>query len=368
MIYAHLADDVIGPSCPLSPPGTVGRLSRVSSTSVWVAAEDDTLGFDGRIYHRAAGVWSNATGSLPAASAPYPAVFSSDNNGWAVAGNFASHTFDFWQYSGSGWTNTYSVPYTPFPGAGATVNDPWVLDSTHTWIAVSDHDTAVLTVYFWDGSGWSSSAYSGSSTLDIYELHGTAGNLWAAGRHKAGGGASNGYTYLTQLEGSAAGATLDESGGGPNGVAWDVQVLSSSDVWACGWWVDNITTFQKLPMIWHYDGSGWSQSRPPMNSALLAGSTSELFAIHASGPSDIWAAGYYFPNTGPARVLLYHYNGTAWREVALPAPVSSAGAQLNDVYAAASNDVWVSGTTCGSQWVLHYNGTTWTDVSPPVGL
>lgn len=356
------------PVCPASPYGTIGRISPVSSTSVWVAAEDDTFSSDGRIYHRASGVWSDATGSLPAQGFPYLATFSSDSNGFAVYGNYSSNTFDFWHWDGSAWTSTYSVSYLPFPNLGSSVNDPYTLDSTHTWIAVSNLDTAVLSVYFWDGSAWTSTAYSGSSTLDIFELHGTAGNLWAAGRHTASGGAGSGYVYLTQLEGTASGATLDETGGGARGIAWDVHALSSSDVWACGWRVDNVTTFGKLPAIWHYNGTAWVQVTIPMNSDITGGSTSELFAIHASGASDIWAAGYYFPNTGAQRLLLYHYNGTAWAEVALPVPTSSSGSQFNDVYAYASNDVWVSGTTCGCQYILHYDGTHWTDVSPPIGI
>ena len=83
-----------------------------------------------------------------------------------------------------------------------------------------------------------------------------------------------------------------------------------------------------------------------------------LFGVWGAATNDVWAVGGdTTANTG----VLWHYDGTAWREVTLPAGTASS-AILYKVWGARANDVWVVGA---NGLTLHYDGTAWTRVEIP---
>jgi len=148
---------------------------------------------------------------------------------------------------------------------------------------------------------------------------------------------------------------------------------SVNDVWVVG---DGIE---------HWDGRAWTQQVPGG-----AGAASTFTAISASFRTDVWAV-------GPAGA--WHYDGTAWAAVSLPAGAPTladvwtfsladtwiAGAQgavlvwdgssltqvstgttedLTAITGSGPDDVWVGGKT-GT--LVHWNGTTWLATTTPSG-
>jgi hypothetical protein len=72
-------------------------------------------------------------------------------------------------------------------------------------------------------------------------------------------------------------------------------------------------------LIDHWDGTAWSAATVPLPPNAPTNTT--LDAISASGPSDVWAVGTSTSNG----TLIEHFNGTAWSVVPSPNPATSDG-------------------------------------------
>ena len=120
---------------------------------------------------------------------------------------------------------------------------------------------------------------------------------------------------------------------------WDVWGSSATDVWAVG---DGGT-------ILHYGGAVWE---PALDSVSYA-----FRGIWGSGPRDIWAVGFRsLDSTAP---VLFHYDGVGWSRDAsiadsLPWP------PLSDVWGTAASNVWVVGYGGA---IYHFDGSHWSDSS-----
>ena len=89
---------------------------------------------------------------------------------------------------------------------------------------------------------------------------------------------------------------------------------------------------------------------------MPAGSSTLLTAITADRPGDAWAVGQVFAAGAPAP-LVEHWNGAAWRRVALPRGLVKPGVPYDPATAVAGpRDLWVFGIA--GQW-QHWDGT-WT--------
>jgi hypothetical protein len=90
----------------------------------------------------------------------------------------------------------------------------------------------------------------------------------------------------------------------------------------------------------------------------------ELQSVSAASPSDAWATGF----SGDNKVLMAHWNGTAWARVSIPL---TGFPSLNSVSADSASDAWAVGQTCGSacnsvkDLALRWNGTNWANVAIP---
>lgn len=75
--------------------------------------------------------------------------------------------------------------------------------------------------------------------------------------------------------------------------------------------------------------------------------TGTIFGIWGAAPDDVWAVG----DGGTAGGIVWHYDGTAWSEPALPAGVPS---RVFKVHGQASDDVWM---VCSDGSALHWQGS-----------
>lgn len=89
--------------------------------------------------------------------------------------------------------------------------------------------------------------------------------------------------------------------------------LSPRDIWAVGTVADG---WSSEPAAAHYDGRGWQ--RTPLPAVTQAGMFDvQLTSVLAVAPDDVWAAGGYHTPDGQFGPLLFRWNGTAWRALAV---------------------------------------------------
>jgi hypothetical protein len=146
-----------------------------------------------------------------------------------------------------------------------------------------------------------------------------------------------------------------------------VAAVAANDAWAVGREGNEDAGVPSRGLIEHWDGIRWSVVRP------VARSGSALSAVSAAGPRNVWAAGATYHSRGEsrakARPLLLHWNGTAWRTVAVP--WSRRGLEVSQVSAVGSTGVWAVGTDFRPDAAIqpeHYwNGRRWRSVPPPFG-
>lgn len=153
-----------------------------------------------------------------------------------------------------------------------------------------------------------------------------------------------------------------------NGTAWRktparggselraVTAISPTDVWAVG---SNVRTTH--PLAEHYNGTSWSAVVLPARSR---GSQPELDAVSADSAKDVWAVGSIGPHT---HTLIEHFDGKAWKVVpSLPTP----GWRLMGVAALTRRNVWAVGslavkTKNSRPLIEHWNGSSWRRVPSP---
>ena len=117
----------------------------------------------------------------------------------------------------------------------------------------------------------------------------------------------------------------------------------------------------------------WSSTHLP---GVLDGADTALTGVYAISPTNVRAVGDYANlGAGPAsQDLVYHYDGTAWHIMILPASTGTA-AGVTSIRPGASGEVWLTQCASGysyycgtsSNQLLHYSAGTWTTVTAPAG-
>jgi len=159
-------------------------------------------------------------------------------------------------------------------------------------------------------------------------------------------------------------ATAYSTAGGLNGAA----AVSNSNAWAVGY--AGNSSAPKILML-HWNGTAWSRVTSP--SVLTA--TGELSAITAVTAKSAWAVGYTGGiGTGKNHSLLLHWNGSAWSQVTSPAPVT--GGSLAAITATAKSG-WAVGyvntnpsapSCCaGTPLVFRWNSSGWSRLTTKLG-
>lgn len=116
-------------------------------------------------------------------------------------------------------------------------------------------------------------------------------------------------------------------------------------------------------MMYHYNGTNWQPTGLPR---LDAGSPA-FYDLQGFAGDDIWAVGFGSrTNHNPPPTTIYtgfvlHYDGTGWREQAVPLPDSN-GTLLYAVGGTSSSNLYVGGR---NGLMFHYDGTRWQSDSLP---
>lgn len=161
-----------------------------------------------------------------------------------------------------------------------------------------------------------------------------------------------------------ASSTAYSGAGRLNGVA----AISNSSAWAVGY--AGQSSAPKILML-HWNGTAWSRITSP---GMLT-ATGELSAVTVVSAKSAWAVGSAGQvGTGRNHSLLLHWNGSRWSQVTSPAPVL--GGSLAAVTATAKSG-WAVGYVntnpsaplccAGTPLVFRWNGAKWSRLSTRLG-
>jgi hypothetical protein len=274
-----------------------------------------------------------------------------------------------------GWT----VVTAPPTGQNAALTSVATVSDSNAW-AVGYHSGAAFTnvgaqvlIDRWNGTAWSqvtTPATPGNTALLLGVSASSASDAWAVGRTQVNKSSFEGLAL--HWNGTAWSvspgfpAALSPFGGAS---AAGVADISPGDAYAIG---NSAAT--AVGTLAHWNGTAWSPVSLPL--PAHANSNTTLDTISATGPGDVWIVGTFLDSAnGQNETFAEHFNGTAWKVVAMPPvtnPNINAFFQFNGLKANSASDVWavgVSGVTdvTDSQKTLieHFNGTAWSIVPSP---
>lgn len=224
-----------------------------------------------------------------------------------------------------------------------------------------------LIVHF-DGTAWRAVAASLPGSLnDVSAV--AADDVWAAGSTDNAGITG---TVAARWDGKAWRVVPTPPLTGQSPGFNTIAALSGSDVWAGGQLAVGGENLE--PLFEHWNGTGWTVA--PIQ--RLPG-FSFIHKLAARAPGDIWAVGETDEADAQGTILplIEHWDGTGWRPVA--APHVGVGGTLDGVVALAADDAWAVGSTILAQignpqqevanpietLVEHWDGKRWTIVPSP---
>jgi hypothetical protein len=149
---------------------------------------------------------------------------------------------------------------------------------------------------------------------------------------------------------------------GQNAVLEGVTAPSDGNAWAVGYSNAAPNGLGAKMVIDHWNGSAWSQVTAP----AITGSA-DLLGVNSSGTNDAWAVGYSRVQRYQFSPLAVHWNGSAW-SISSPTSVLPGDTILYGVadissanaYAFGDNSAYATGE------LAHWNGSTWSQVSYPL--
>jgi hypothetical protein len=274
----------------------------------------------------------------------------------------------------AGWT---SVPVPP-TGANANLSAVTSTSDSDAWAVGSELGRpgttvgAKVLIDHWDGAAWSQAATpttpQNTATLAAVSASSPT-DAWAVGRD------SNARSSFQPLglhwNGTAwsVSPSLASALAGQLGVG--VADISPTDAYAIGGHLGSAHS----GLVAHWDGTSWTRVTvplPPNNNNLL----SDLDAISADGPNDVWIVGISFVQVNPNQVarVTYslHFNGSTWTEVPMPVVSSNPNIsyQFSAIKANSPTDVWAVGSqgvpdSSSSTLIEHFDGTSWSIVPSP---
>jgi len=302
----------------------------------------------------------------------------SDTDAWAVGttnaelnGVGAKPLIDNW--NGTSWTQV-TAPATPGNTAWLTADsasgttDAWAVGRTQ----VNREDFAPLGLH-WNGTAWSVSP-SFATALAGQIADGVA-DISPTDAYAIGGGLGSANSGLVAQWNGSTWSRVTVPRPSTDGLNSNLDAISANgpdDVWIVGTYEDEIssTFFPNETYSLHWNGSTWSVVPMPLVGSSNVNAFYQFNAIQVNSPTDIWAVGDQGVIDGTSSTLIEHWNGTAWSIVPSPSPGSDA--TLTGVTTSnAANDVWAvgydtpAGATEAQTLSLNWNGTAWTQVASP---
>jgi hypothetical protein len=132
-----------------------------------------------------------------------------------------------------------------------------------------------------------------------------------------------------------------------------IYAASPTDVWAVGQPAGD--------QFEHWNGTSWTGQGLPAGPTTAAGNTASVSFITGTSASNITAVGtssVVEPGTDMLESVAFHFNGTAWSEMTIPAKV-----QLGPVLAFSATNLWSVNDNGDAE---HFNGTKWTKTKLPI--
>jgi hypothetical protein len=133
-----------------------------------------------------------------------------------------------------------------------------------------------------------------------------------------------------------------------NNLGSDLGAISAdgpNDVWIVGSYLFEVnpSDYANETYSLHWNGSSWKIVPMPLEPGTNPNFEYGFSSIKANSPTDVWAVGEsYNAATYTSSTLIEHWNGTKWSIVPSPSPGS--GAALTGVTTSnASNNVWAVG-------------------------
>lgn len=225
----------------------------------------------------------------------------------------------------------------------------------------------------WNGNLWSivnSPVPPANSSLNAIAAA-SANDIWAVGSYSASiSSVSVQRALIEHWDGRSWKIVPGPNVGKGLNYLTGIAALSSSDVWAVGFYSsNNVVLGSQSALIEHWNGTVWTVVSSP-----YAGAESFLNGITALSPDDIWAVGFFVGNSAqssPQEGLVEHWNGSSWSVVASP-DSAIGGSSLNAVAVLSVDDVWAVGSAenanagvQGQTLIEHWNGHSWSVVDSP---
>ncbi|HKE36810.1 MAG TPA: hypothetical protein VKB39_05225 [Candidatus Baltobacteraceae bacterium] len=128
-------------------------------------------------------------------------------------------------------------------------------------------------------------------------------------------------------------------------------------------WAGGSANYGTTPFVAHFAKGGWKVQNLPTKGAVV----NRLSGLAAVSSKSVWGVGRYNDNTGHSQPLAEHWDGKAWKAVALPAAGTDGSLYL--VTAFGSTDVWATGSintgrTSYAPLMTHWNGHQWLVMKP----
>jgi hypothetical protein len=256
--------------------------------------------------------------------------------------------------------------------AAISANDVWAVGYTSS----SSRSVDITLVEHWNGTRWSivpspnvQTGFGDSNVLKAVSAVSST-DVWATGW--AIDDARGGIDMLFEhWDGTRWSIVSTPSPIGAFQFGFGIDARTSTDVWAVGYDAGGVALRN---LAAHWDGSAWSIVPTP-NVGGGSPPDNHLFAVTAIAQNDVWAVGWENNIDGLNKQLTItmHWDGSAWVVIPSPNPNTSGG-ELFGVTALSSSDVWAVGESrnfdSGSQssLTMQWNGSVWTVVDSPNGF
>jgi len=204
----------------------------------------------------------------------------------------------------------------------------------------------------WDGAAWSV----------VPTAPGASGFLWAVDGAVSDDAWAVGDTgTIEHWNGTAwSNVAIPLPSGASHPFLRDVHAVSSTDVWAVGWYTASAT---EKTLVLHWNGSSWSRIPSPIQAKRVA---TEFWGVAVRSDTDVWAVGRYVKNG--EFTFSAHWNGSSWSKPTMPASPSTQDTYLGQVVTVGTAGAWAVGTSGSGDLIERYANGGWQIVTGLTGV